>query len=207
MPYIPTVVEQTPRGERFFDLYSRLLKDRVVLLDEPLDDRVASLVVAQLLHLASDDPAADIHLYVSSPGGATSAMFSIYDAVQLIPCDVATTCIGLAASGAAVVVAGGASGKRTMLPNARILIHQPHGGAQGQSADIEIQAKEMAFQRRRMQEILALHTGQPIDRIERDTDRDTIFGAEEAKAYGLIDEILAPAIRPASMAAAIRGLA
>ena len=174
---VPTVLEQTSRGERAYDLYSRLLKDRIVLLTTQVDDASASLLVAQLLHLASEDPARDISLYVNSPGGSMTSLFAIYDTMQLISPDVATYCMGMAASAAAVILAGGAHGKRFSLPNARILIHQPHGGAQGQSVDIEIQAREMAYLRRRMHELLAFHTGQSVDRIASDTDRDYIMSA------------------------------
>lgn len=187
---VPTVLEQTTRGERAYDVYSRLLKDRIVILGTPIDDGVANLVVAQLLHLASEDPDKDISLYVNSPGGSVTAMFAIYDAMQLVQPDVGTFCMGMAASAAAVVVAAGAAGKRHALPNSRILIHQPHGQAQGQSVDIELQAAEMAFMRRRMQELLALHTGQPLERIERDTDRDKILGAADAREYGMVDEVI-----------------
>jgi len=189
---VPTVLEQTSRGERAYDLYSRLLKDRIVLLTTPVDDASASLLVAQLLHLASEDPARDISLYVNSPGGSMTSLFAIYDTMQLISPDVATYCMGMAASAAAVILAGGAVGKRFSLPNARILIHQPHGGAQGQSVDIEIQAREMAYMRRRMHELLALHTGQTVDRIAADTDRDYIMSAQEAVDYGMVDHVVSP---------------
>jgi len=189
---VPTVLEQTSRGERAYDLYSRLLKDRIVLLTTQVDDASASLLVAQLLHLASEDPARDISLYVNSPGGSMTSLFAIYDTMQLISPDVATYCMGMAASAAAVILAGGAHGKRFSLPNARILIHQPHGGAQGQSVDIEIQAREMAYLRRRMHELLAFHTGQSVDRIASDTDRDYIMSAEEAVGYGMVDHVVTP---------------
>jgi ATP-dependent Clp protease protease subunit len=202
---VPTVLEQTDRGERAYDVYSRLLKDRIVLLGTQVDDQSANLLVAQLLHLASEAPDRDVNLYVNSPGGSMSAMFAIYDAMQLVSCDVATTCMGMAASAAAVILAGGAPGKRFCLPNARVLIHQPHGRAEGQSVDIELQAKEMTWGRRRMQELLALHTGQPVDRIERDTDRDYILGAGEAVAYGMVDHVVEG--RPAAVAAQARALA
>ena len=187
---VPTVIEQTSRGERAFDIYSRLLKDRVIILGTPIDDGVANLLMAQLLHLESEDPDADISIYINSPGGSTTAMFAIYDTMQCVRPAVATYCSGMAASAAAVVLAAGAPGKRFALPNSRVLIHQPHGGAQGQSVDIEIQAREMAFHRRRMEEILAEHTGQPVERIARDTDRDFIMGAEEAVAYGMVDSVI-----------------
>ena len=189
---VPTVIEPSPRGERAYDIYSRLLKDRSVMLSSAIDDTVASLLTAQLLHLEAEDPAKDICLYVNSPGGSVTSMFAIYDTMQYIRPDVATVCLGMAASAAAVILAGGAAGKRAALPNARVLIHQPHGGAQGQSVDIENQAREIAFLRGRMEEILAFHTGQPRERIAADTDRDYILGAESAVEYGLVDEVLQP---------------
>ena len=187
---VPTVIESNGRGERAFDVYSRLLAERIVLLGSPIDDGVANVITAQLLHLEAADDSREISLYINSPGGSMNAMFAIYDAMQYIKAPVATYCSGLAASAAAVVLAGGEPGRRHALPNARILIHQPHGGAQGQSVDIEIQAREMAFLRRRMHEILAFHTGQSVERIEKDTDRDYILGGEEAVAYGLIDAVV-----------------
>lgn len=189
---VPTVIEQSSRGERSFDIYSRLLKDRIVMLNTEINDASASLLTAQLLHLEAEDPERDICLYVNSPGGSVTSTFAIYDTMQIVAADVSTVCLGLAASGAAVLLAGGAVGKRFALPNARVLIHQPHGGAQGQSIDIENQAKEIAFLRRRVDELLAQHTGQPIERIRTDTDRDYILAADDARAYGLIDEVLAP---------------
>jgi ATP-dependent Clp protease, protease subunit len=188
---VPTVIEPSPRGERAYDIYSRLLKDRIVMLSSPVDDNVASLLTAQLLHLEAEDPNKDICLYINSPGGSVTSMFAIYDTMQYIRPDVATVCLGMAASAAAVILAGGAAGKRAVLPNARVIIHQPHGGAQGQTADIEIQAKEIGFLRRRVEEVLAAHTGQPVEKVTRDTDRDYILGATEAVAYGLVDEIFA----------------
>jgi ATP-dependent Clp protease, protease subunit len=188
---IPTVIEQSARGERAFDIYSRLLKERIVVLGREVDDDVANLIVAQLLHLEAEDPEKDVKLYINSPGGSGTSMFAIYDAMQYVRPDVETTCMGQAASAAAVLLAAGAPGKRFALPNSRVLIHQPHGGAQGQSVDIEIQAKEILRQRRRMEEILAHHTGQPIERIRDDTDRDFIMTAEEAKDYGMVDHVLA----------------
>jgi ATP-dependent Clp protease protease subunit len=194
---VPTVIEQTDRGERAFDIYSRLLKDRIVMLGTPIDDGVANVIVAELLHLASTDPDRDIALYVNSPGGSVSAMFAIYDTMQHIPCDVSTVCMGMAASASAVILAGGAPGKRYALRNARVLIHQPHGGAEGQQIDIEIRAREITFLRRRMEEMLSEHTGQPVERIAHDTDRDYIMSAEEAVAYGMVDHILGPnKVRP-----------
>ena len=190
---VPTVIEQTERGERAFDIYSRLLKDRIVILGTAVDDGVANVIVAELLHLASIDPDRDIALYINSPGGSTSAMFAIYDTMQHIAPDVSTVCMGLAASAAAVILAGGSAGKRYALSNARVLIHQPHGGAEGQQIDIEIRAREIAYLRRRMEEVLAEHTGQPVDRVSRDCDRDYIMSAPEAVAYGMVDHILGPA--------------
>ncbi len=188
---IPTVIEQSSRGERAFDIYSRLLQERIVVLGREVDDDLANLIVAQLLHLEAEDPGKDIKLYINSPGGSGTSMFAIYDAMQYVKSDVQTACMGQAASAAAVILAGGTAGKRFALPNSRVLIHQPHGGAQGQSVDIEIQAKEILRQRRRMEEILALHTGQPIERIREDTDRDHIMTAEESKDYGMVDHVLA----------------
>lgn len=191
---IPTVVEQTSRGERAFDIYSRLLGHRVVFLGRQIDDEVGNLVVAQLLHLESEDPDKPIALYVNSPGGSMDAMFSIYDAMQHVRPAIHTTCIGLAASAAAVILAGGAEGERTILPHARVMIHQPHvGGLQGQAADIEIHAREIIRQRAMVNELLADHTGQPLDTIAEDTDRDRWLDAEQAVAYGLVDRILSTA--------------
>jgi ATP-dependent Clp protease protease subunit len=187
---VPTVLEQTAGGERAFDLYSRLLKDRIVMLGTQVDETSANLVVAQMLHLAAVDPDKDIALYINSPGGIVTGMFAIYDTIQHIAPDVSTVCIGMAASSSAVILAAGAKGKRFALPNSRVLIHQPHGGAQGQQIDIEIQAREIAYSRTRMEEILAEHTGQPIERINRDVDRDYIMSAEEAVAYGMVDHVM-----------------
>jgi ATP-dependent Clp protease, protease subunit len=187
---VPTVVEQSARGERAFDLYSRLLKERVVFLTGEIDDTVANLIVAQLLHLESEEPAKDINLYVNSPGGEMNALFAIYDTMQFIGADVATTCVGQAASAAAVLLAAGAPGKRSTLPHARLLIHQPWGGVQGQSVDIEIQAREVMAQRRQMVEALARHCGQPAERIERDIDRDFILRGQDAVDYGLVDHVI-----------------
>ena len=188
---LPTVVEPSERGDRAFDIYSRLLRERIIFLGTPIDDAVANVLVAQLLYLEAENAGEDIALYVNSPGGSATAMFAIYDAMTSIGPDVATYCLGQAASAAAVILAAGAAGKRFALPNARILIHQPHGGVEGQSADIEIQAKEILRQRQRMEEILAEHTGQPLARVAADTDRDFILGAEDAKAYGIVDRIVA----------------
>jgi ATP-dependent Clp protease protease subunit len=193
---VPTVLEETARGERAFDLYSRLLKDRIVILGDAVDDHLANLVVGQLLHLAAEDPDREIAMYINSPGGSATSMFAIYDTIQYVSPPVSTVCMGMAASAAAVLLAAGAPGRRFALPNARVLIHQPHGGAQGQQVDIEIQAREIAYLRRRMEEVLAHHTGQPLERIARDTDRDFIMGAEEAEAYGMIDEVMTRAQLP-----------
>jgi ATP-dependent Clp protease protease subunit len=187
---VPVVVEQTNRGERSFDIYSRLLKERIVFLGTPLDDTVANLVMAQLLHLESEEPEKDINLYINSPGGSVTALLAIYDTMQYIRPDVVTICMGQAASAAAVLLAAGAKGKRFGLPHSRVLIHQPSGGAEGQSVDIEIQAREILRMRRMLDEILATHTGQDADKIGRDTDRDFIMTAEEAKRYGIIDDII-----------------
>jgi len=190
MPLVPVVIEQSPRGERSFDIYSRLLNDRVVFLGSQIDDEIANLVVAQLLHLEADDPDKDISLYVNSPGGSAYAALAIYDAMQFIHCDVATICCGIAMSGGSLVLAGGAEGKRMALPNARILIHQPHGSYQGQSSDMEIHAREAIALRRRFEEIYAHHTGQDTARVRADIERDRYFTAEEAVGYGLIDRVV-----------------
>ena len=187
---VPVVIEQTSRGERSFDIYSRLLKERIVFLGTPIDDTVANLVMAQLLHLESEDPDKDIHLYINSPGGEITALFAIYDTMQYIKPDVFTICMGQAASAAAVLLAAGAKGKRFALPHARILLHQPHGGAQGQAVDIEIQAREILRYRKLLDEILARHTGQPLEKVSKDTDRDFILTAAEAKEYGIIDDVI-----------------
>ncbi len=187
---VPIVVEQTSRGERSFDIYSRLLNERIVFLGHEIDDVIANLVIAQLLHLESEDPEKDIQLYINSPGGMVSAGLAVYDTMQFIRSDVATTCIGQCASMAAVLLAGGAKKKRFALPNSRILIHQPLGGVQGQVADIEIGAKEMLRTRHLLDEILAEHTGQKVDKVHADTDRDYIMTSEEAKAYGLVDDVV-----------------
>jgi ATP-dependent Clp protease protease subunit len=184
------VIEQTNRGERSFDIYSRLLKERIVFLGMPIDDAVANLVMAQLLHLESEDPDKDIHLYINSPGGVVESGFAIYDTMQYIKPDVSTICMGQAASFAALLLLAGAPGKRYALPHARVLIHQPHGGAQGQAVDIEIQAKEILRYRQLLDEIMAEHTGQPIEKIHQDTDRDFIMTPEQAKVYGIIDEVI-----------------
>ncbi|HLQ65470.1 MAG TPA: ATP-dependent Clp endopeptidase proteolytic subunit ClpP [bacterium] len=192
MTLVPMVVEQTARGERAYDIYSRLLKDRIVFLGGPIDDDVANLVIAQLLFLESEDPDKDINLYVNSPGGVVQAGLAIYDTMQHVRPFVATICVGLAASVAAVVLAGGAKGKRFALPYSQILIHQPWGGAQGTTADIDIQARQFLKLRGLVNEILARHTGQPVERLERDTDRDFWMDVQAAKEYGLIDEVIKP---------------
>jgi ATP-dependent Clp protease protease subunit len=194
---VPMVVEQTSRGERAYDIYSRLLKERIVFLGMPIDDNVASLVVAQMLFLESEDPDKDIHLYINSPGGSIYSGFAIYDTMQYIRPDVATICVGMAASAAAFLLAGGAKGKRTTLPNSRIMIHQPWGGVQGTASDISIQAEEILKTKKRLNEILSVHTGQPLDRIEQDTDRDRYMSSEEARQYGLIDNVFVKKTRDA----------
>ena len=192
---IPTVIEQTSRGERAFDIYSRLLAERIVFLGSPIDDTVANLIVAQLLHLQSEDPDKDISLYVNSPGGDMTALFAIHDTMQFLGCDVATYCVGQAASAAAVLLAAGAPGKRHLLANARVLLHQPHGGAQGQSSDMEIAVREMVEMRRLMIGILADCTGQTAERITADIDRDYILRGEAAVRYGVVDHVVEPAGR------------
>ncbi len=187
---VPIVVEQTSRGERSFDIFSRLLNERVVFLGHEIDDVIANLVIAQLLHLESDDPEKDINLYINSPGGSVTSGMAIYDTIQYIRCDVSTICIGQCASMAAVLLAAGTAGKRFALPNSRVLIHQPWGGTQGQVTDIEIQAKEMLRMRATLDEILAKHTGQTVEKIHLDTERDNIMTGAEAAAYGLVDAIM-----------------
>ena len=187
---VPTVIEETSRGERAFDIYSRLLKERVVFLGTPVDDNVANLLIAQMLHLESEDPEKDVALYINSPGGSGTSLLAIYDTMRYVKPDVATFCMGQAASAAAVILAAGAHGKRYALPNARILIHQPHGALEGQSTDLEIHAREFLYMRRRLDEILAEHTGQPIDKVAADTERDFILRADQAKEYGIIDEVI-----------------
>lgn len=187
---VPIVVEQTGRGERAYDIFSRLLKERIIFLGTPIDDNVASLVIAQMLFLESEDPDKDIHVYINSPGGSVYSGLAIYDTMQYIRPDVSTICIGMSASIAAILLAGGAKGKRMALPNSRIMIHQPWGGVQGTAADIRIQAEEILRIKKRVNEILATHTGKPFDQLERDTDRDYYMSSDEAKNYGLIDNIL-----------------
>lgn len=189
MNLVPMVVEQTNRGERAYDIFSRLLKDRIVFLGGPIDDNVANLVIAQMLFLASEDPEKDINLYINSPGGVVYSGLAIYDTMQYIQPQVVTTCVGIAASMAAILLAAGAKGKRYALPNSRIMIHQPHGGAEGQAVDIDIQAREILKLREIGNQILSKHTGQPIERIEKDVDRNYWLSAAEAKEYGLVDEI------------------
>jgi ATP-dependent Clp protease protease subunit len=187
---IPYVIEQTNRGERSYDIYSRLLKDNVIFLGSSINDDVANVIIAQMLFLEAENPEKDITVYINSPGGSVSAGLAIYDTMQYVKPDVATYCLGQAASMAAILLAGGAKGKRAALPNARILIHQPHGGVEGQASDVEIQAREMLRMKRRLNEILAHHTAQSIERVEKDTDRDNIFEPEAAREYGLIDSVI-----------------
>ena len=187
---VPIVVEQTSRGERSYDIYSRLLKDRIIFVGSAIDDHVSNIIIAQLLFLEADDPDKDIHLYINSPGGVVTAGLAIYDTMQYIKPDVSTICIGQASSMGALLLAAGASGKRYTLPNARIMIHQPMGGFQGQATDIEIHAKEILRMKETLNDILALHTGQSIERIRQDTDRDFFMSGEEAKNYGIINEVL-----------------
>ncbi len=199
---VPTVLQRTPRGERVADVYSRLLEDRIVFLGTAIDDVVADVIVAQLLHLEAEDAGKDIALYINSPGGDMTGLFAIYDTMQFIASDVATICVGQACSAGAVLLAAGAPGKRAVLPNSRVLIHQPHGGMQGQTTDLELAAREFAEMRDRMVHILAHHTGQPVDRIRADIDRDYIVREEEAVAYGLVDEVLRQRILPGRQAIA-----
>ena len=189
---VPYVTEQSPRGERTMDIYSRLLKDRIIFLGTPVDDQVANVVMAQLLHLDSEDPEQDIYLYINSPGGSIPAMLAMYDTIRFVNADVATTAMGSAFSAGAFLLAAGTKGKRSALPNTRILLHQPvlQGGLGGQASDIEIHARELIHTKRRVNEILAEATGQPYEKIERDTDRDYIMGAEEAVAYGVVDRVI-----------------
>ncbi len=192
MPYMPVpyVIEQTHRGERSYDIYSRLLKDRIIMLGTEIDDDVANVVVAQLLFLESEDPDKDINLYINSPGGSVTAGLAIYDTMQYVKPPLSTICVGQAASMGAVLLAAGAKGKRLALPNARIMIHQPLGGARGQATDMQIQVNEIIRLKTRLNEILVKHTGQPLERVEKDTDRDFFMGSPEAKNYGLIDEVV-----------------
>jgi ATP-dependent Clp protease, protease subunit len=187
---VPMVIEQTNRGERSFDIYSRLLKERIIFLGTPVNDEIANVIMAQLIHLEGEDPEKDINLYINSPGGSVTSLLAIFDTMEYIKPDVSTICMGQAASAAAVLLAAGAKGKRFMLPHSRILIHQPHGGAEGQSVDIEIQAREIQRIRDLLDQILAEKTGQTIEKVGKDTDRDYIMTAEEARTYGIIDEVI-----------------
>lgn len=191
MSFVPYVIEQTSRGERSYDIYSRLLNDRIIFLGEEVTDVSANLIVAQLLFLESEDPGKDIHMYINSPGGSVSAGLAIYDTMQYIKCDVSTVCIGMAASMGSFLLSGGAKGKRFALPNAEIMIHQPSGGAQGQATEIQIAAEHILKIRKKLNEILAANTGQPLEVIQRDTERDNFMSAQQAKEYGLIDEVIA----------------
>jgi ATP-dependent Clp protease protease subunit len=187
--YVPIVLENTGRGERSMDIYSRLLKDRIIFIGTPIDDAVANLVIAQMLFLQMEDPKKDIHLYINSPGGVVTGGMAIYDTMNFLQCDVVTYCIGMAASMATVLLAGGTKGKRFALPNSRVMIHQPTGGASGQTADIAIQAKEIIRWRRTLNEIIAKHTGKTADEVEKDSDRDYYMSAQEAMAYGIVDKV------------------
>ena len=200
---VPMVVEQTSRGERAYDIFSRLLKDRILFIGTPIDDAYSNLVIAQLLFLEAEDPDKDIHLYINSPGGSVTASLAIYDTMQYVKPAIETICMGQAASGAALLLAAGAKGKRFALPHARIMIHQPYGGTQGQASDIQIQAKEILRMRQELDRILASHTGQPLERVEKDSDRDFFMSPEEAKVYGLIDEVIHSRVVLAKSAAAI----
>ncbi len=190
---VPMVIEQTGRGERAFDIYSRLLKDRIVFVGTPIDDTIANLIIAQILFLQMDNPDKDINIYVNSPGGVVTAGLAIYDTMQFIKCDIATFCVGQAASMGAILLTAGTKGKRFALPNSRVMIHQPWGGAQGSASDIQIQATEILKLKKSLNEILSKHTGQSIERIEKDTDRDRFLSAEEALTYGLVDQVIAKA--------------
>ena len=187
---VPVVVEQTSRGERSFDIYSRLLKERIVFLGTPIDDAVGNLIMAQLLHLESEDPDKDINLYINSPGGDITSLFAIYDTMEYIKPAVSTIVMGQAASAAAVLLLAGEKGKRYALPHSRVLLHQPHGGAQGQAVDIEIQAKEITRYRKLLEDLIAEHTGQPLEKVAKDTDRDFFMSSEEAKEYGIVDRVI-----------------
>jgi ATP-dependent Clp protease protease subunit len=187
---VPYVIEQTGRQERVLDIYTRLLQDRIVFLGTEVTDQVSNVIIAQLLFLTAQDPERDVHLYINSPGGSVSAGLAIYDAIQYIEADVATTCMGMAASMGAVLLAAGAKGKRSALPNSRIMIHQPAGGAQGQATNIEIYAKEILLMRERLNEILAKHTSQPVKKVAKDTDRDFFMSAQEALEYGIVDKVI-----------------
>jgi len=190
-PLIPMVVEQTSRGERAFDIYSRLLNDRIIFLGTPVDDQIANLIVAQLIHLESEDPDREVSLYINSPGGSVYAGLAIYDTIQYVKCDVQTICVGIAMAMGALLLAAGTEGKRMALPNAKILIHQVSSGFEGQATDIEIQAREVISIKRRLEEIVAQHTGQPLDKVAKDMERDYFMTADEAKEYGIIDNVVA----------------
>ena len=190
MTLVPIVVEQTPRGERSYDIYSRLLKDRIIFLGTEINDSIANIIIAQLLFLTAADPDKDIYVYINSPGGSVTSTIAIYDTIQYIKSDVSTICIGMAASGAALILASGAKGKRFALPNSRIMVHQPLGGAQGQVTDIEIQTRELKRIKDTLNKILTYHTGQKLEKIEKDTDRDFYMTAQESKEYGLVDEVI-----------------
>jgi ATP-dependent Clp protease, protease subunit len=190
-PLIPMVIEQDSRGERTFDIYSRLLKERIIFLGTPIDDEIANLVVAELLHLESEEPDQDISIYINSPGGSVYAGLTVYDAMQFVKPDIQTTCVGVAMAMAALLLAAGSAGKRAALPNAKILIHQLSAGFEGQAADIEIHAREIISVKRRLEEILAKHTGQPLERVSKDTERDYFMTPDEAREYGLIDQVIA----------------
>ncbi len=209
MPLIPMVVEQDHRGERSYDIYSRLLRDRIIFLTGPIHDEYANLIIAQMLFLEAEDPDADIHLYVNSPGGSINAGLAVYDTMQYVRPDVSTFCVGQAASMAAWLLAAGAKGKRSALPNSRVMIHQPWGGARGQASDIHIQAKELLKLRDRLNEVLSSHTGQTAEQIARDTERDYYMSGDEARVYGIVDQVAAKRTRPVAKAPvaqrAIRG--
>ena len=187
---VPMVIEQTGRGERSYDIYSRLLKDRIVFIGTPIDDTIANLIIAQILFLNMEDPSKDISIYVNSPGGSVTAGLAIYDTMQFVKCDIATYCLGQAASMGSFLLTAGTKGKRYSLPNSRVMIHQPWGGAQGTASDIHIQAKEILKLKDQLNRMLAKHTGQPVEKIEKDTDRDYFMSAEEAKSYGIVDEVI-----------------
>ena len=190
MTLVPIVIEQTPRGERSYDIYSRLLKDRIIFLGTEIDDATANTIIAQLLFLEASDPDKDIYVYINSPGGSVSSTIAIYDTIQYIKSNVSTICLGIAASGAALILASGAKGKRFALPNSRIMLHQPLGGAQGQVTDIEIQTKELKRIKNNINQILTYHTGQPLEKVEKDTDRDFYLTSQESKEYGIVDEVI-----------------
>ena len=203
MYLVPMVVDQTSRGERAYDIFSRLLKDRILFIGTPIDDAYSNLVIAQLLFLEAEDPEKDIHLYINSPGGSVTASLAIYDTMQYVKPAIETICMGQAASGAALLLAAGAKGKRFALPHARIMIHQPYGGTQGQASDIQIQAKEILRMRQELDRILASHTGQSLERVEKDSDRDFFMSPEEAREYGLIDEVIHSRVGLTKLAAAV----